>query len=223
VSAFIVEPAAGPLVDDAWAEMTFPLYRPLLGCLESQAAGQGGAGPVAWIAREGSRSIGLLLAELPSAARPSAEVLSVFVAEAWRRQGVAGALFDALECGLADRGVGEIVAVYMTGKPGTAALERLFAARGYSDPVLRKLIVQCTPEQVARTDWYAEARLPVGAEIFPWEGLTGAESDDLRQSQATSPWIPDVLQPWACGPSFDPPSSVGMRLDGAGDHPPRGP
>jgi hypothetical protein len=155
-----------------------------------------------------------LLAELPTAVRPAAEVLSVFVAEGHRGEGVGSALFGSIEHVLTASGVSDVVAVYMTGKPGTAALERIFTRCGYSVPVVRKLIVQCTPEQATRTDWYPDAQLPEGAELFPWDELRDAEMDSLRQSQDESPWIPDILQPWACGPTFDRLSSVGMRLGG---------
>jgi peptidoglycan pentaglycine glycine transferase (the first glycine) len=209
-----MEPAAGPLGGDTWAGMTFPLYRPLLALLGSGEADAAGVRPVAHLARIDEVPVGLVLAGLPTAERASAELLSVFIDADFRNQGVATFLLAGLEADLAARGVRELEGVYMAGKPGIDALERVFVKRGFTAPVLRKVVVQCTPEEASRTDWFRKAKMPAGATIFPWAELTPDEYATLRRSQAEQPWIPQILEPWSCGPNFDQVSSVGMRLDG---------
>lgn len=208
-----MEAATGPL-GEAWGGMTFPLYRPLLALLGTGAADEEGARPVARLARVGDAPLGLVVAALPTADRPAAELLSIFVDEEARNRGLATALLAGLEADLARLGVREVTAVYMAGKPGTAALERVFEKRAFTPPRLRKVVVQCTPEEASRTDWYREARLPSDSVIFPWVELSRDELDALKRSQGGAPWIPEILAPWNCGEHVDPISSVGLRRHG---------
>ena len=213
MSAFVIEVAAGPL-GDAWAGMTFPMYRPLLALLGTGVADPGGSRPVARLARAGDEPVGLLVAELPTAERPSAELLSLFVVPHMRGLGVATALVASLEEDLAALGVCEVTGVYMAGKPATAALERVFEKRGFTPPQLRKVVVQCTPDEASRTEWYQHAKLPSSCVIFPWADLPLEEYEGLKRSQAEAPWIPQILEPWSCGEHFDATSSVGLRKRG---------
>ncbi len=201
--------ATGPL-DDEWAAMTFPAYRPLL-----LALGPAGAGtPAARVARDGSRPAGLVLAQ-PDADDPtSAELLSMFVAADLRGRGIATSLLAGLEADLARRGFGRIAGVYMSGKSHVAALERIFCKRGFEPPVRRRVAVQFLPEEPARARWYQKARMPGGSEIFAWTELTAAELEGLKRSQAERGWIPPALEPWSCDQNIDTVSSVGMRKDG---------
>lgn len=207
-----VDQARGPLGED-WAGMTFPLFRPLLALLGTGRQTPAGATPVASVARDGNRAVGLALAEIPPGSR-SAELLSVLVVPEQRGHGIATMLLERLEEDLAHRGVAEVGGVYMSGKASTPALERVFARRGYSSPQVRKLVVQCTPEEASRTDWFRKARVPEGGVIFPWTELPRDEYEELKRSQQERPWIPQILEPWSCGERVDPPSSVGLRLRG---------
>jgi hypothetical protein len=127
---------------------------------------------------------------------------------------VATTLLAGLEDDLARRGVTGVGGVYMSGKSFTPALERVFEKRAFSAPQVRKLVVQCTPEEASRTDWFQKARLPEGGVIFPWTDLPREEYEGLKQSQAERPWIPQILEPWSCGEHVDAVSSVGLRLQG---------
>lgn len=213
MSTYETEEAAGPLGEE-WAGMTFPLFRPLLALVGTDMMSPGGTRPVARIARDGGRPIGLALAEIPAATPSSAELLSLLVVSDARRRGVATMLLAGIEEDLSRRGVTEVGGVYMSGKPFTAALERVFEKRGYSPPQVRKLVVQCTPEEAARTDWFQKAKMPEGGIIFPWTDLPRDEYEALKRSQAERPWIPQILEPWSCGERVDPASSVGLRLAG---------
>lgn len=195
-----------------WAAMTFPAHRALLERLDSVNPRSGGR-PVACCARVGGEPAGLALAEV-AAGEPVAELLSVFVAPAFRGQRVASRLLEGLESNLAAVGVTRIHAVYMTGRPSIPALERVFDRRGFSAPARRTVVVRFTPEEAATTEWYRRARLPAGADVFAWKDLTAADRDELRRSQAERPWIPPDLEPWRCDDRFDETSSVGLRKDG---------
>ena len=213
MSNFATEPATSPLGED-WAGMTFPLHRHLLGLLGTGASDPKGIRPVARYALVDGRPAGLVLAELPTPQRPSAELLSMFVAAELRARGLATSLLEGLESDLARDGVGELVGVYMTGKPSTDAIERIFAKRGFTPPELRKIVVKYTPEEPSRALWYRRAKLPSHASIFPWVELTPEERDALVRSQAETGWIPRLLEPWRADRVFDEVSSFGMRRHG---------
>lgn len=213
MSTYETEEAASPLGED-WAAMTFPLFRPLLPLLGTGQASPAGSRPVAHVARQEGRPVGLALAEVPAATPASAELLSLLVVGDARGRGVGTALVAGLEADLARRGVTEVGGVYMSGKAFTAPLERVFAKRGFSPPQVRKVVVQCTPEEAARTDWFQKAKMPDGGLIFPWAELPREEYEGLKRSQAERPWIPQILEPWSCGEHVDAASSVGLRLHG---------
>ena len=214
VSDCTIEEATSPLGEE-WDGMTFPMYRPLLRLLGTGMTDAHGCRPVARIARAGGLPAGLVVAELPTADRPSAELLSVLVNADMRGLGIATALIAGIERDLMRLGSTELTAVYMAGKPGIDALERVLQKRGFSPPQLRKVVVQATPEEVSRTDWYRRAVLPSSCTIFPWADLPREEYEALKRSQDAAPWIPQILEPWSCGEHVDAVSSVGLRKQGA--------
>jgi GNAT superfamily N-acetyltransferase len=202
------------------ASMTYPAYRHLLELRPTvrlpAEAEQRPIEPLALVARVSEDPIALVVAELP--ARPedgASELLSVFVAAEHRRQGIGTALVAAMEEALGARGAASVEAVYMTGKPSVAAMERIFEARGWESPALRTLTVKFTLPEALSTPWYGRMGLPSGAEIFSWSDLTIAERERLRESNRRAPWIPNGLQPWRHDQiGFDPVSSVGLRYRG---------
>ena len=201
--------------------MTFPAYRHLLAQRPTTRLPaepeQRPIQPVALVARASQDPVALVVAELPTGPQDGAsELLSVFVAPGHRGKGIGTALVEAMEQALAARGTSSVEAVYTTGKPSIAAVERIFEKRGWESPVLRSLTVKFTIAEGISTPWYGRmGLLPRGAEIFSWSDLTGAERRHLRESNERAPWIANGLQPWrhdAIG--FDPVSSVGLRYRG---------
>jgi GNAT superfamily N-acetyltransferase len=202
--------------------MTFPAYRHLLAQeptirLPGEPE-QRPILPVALAARSVEHPVvALAVAELPApGADGPSELLSVFVAREHRGQGIATALVDAMEQALGKRGATSVEAVYTTGKPSIAAVERIFEKRGWEPPVLRTITVRFTMAEALSTPWYGRmGLLPAGAEIFSWVDLTAAERQQLRESNARAPWIANSLQPWRHDQlGFDPVSSVGLRYRG---------
>jgi GNAT superfamily N-acetyltransferase len=203
------------------ASMTFPAYRHLLAQEPTKRLPnepeQRLIQPVALIARTSSdQPVALLVAELPvrDGNGPS-ELLSVFVAPEHRGQGIGTALVEAMEETLRVRRATAVEAVYTTGKPAIAAIERIFEARGWESPVVRTITVRFTIAEALSTPWYGRMGLPPGAEIFSWKDLTVAERERLRESNDRAPWIANGLQPWRHDQvGFDPVSSVGLRYRG---------
>jgi GNAT superfamily N-acetyltransferase len=206
--------------------MTFPVYRHLLRLEPAPRHPEQGddrlVEPVAFVARAAGTDVGLVLAELPLAAPGSAaeieagpEVLSLFVAADHRSQGHGTALLARLEAHVRERGFPDLKAVYMGGRPGNGALERVLAKRAFSVPSVRTVTLRFTPRGARNTPWYGRVRLSDEYQIFPWSELLAEERAEIRRSQAEKPWIPPGLEPWMHDRhSFDPVSSLGLRHAG---------
>lgn len=204
----------------AVSSMTFPAYRHLLDLAAvPRHPEQGDARPIqpvgiaAW---DGDRPVGLALAELPTTADGTPELLSLFVTESARRQGVARAMVAALEQAVARHGFPALQAVYTTGKPEIEAIERIFGAAGWQAPAARAVIVRFSPEQALSTPWFGRLRFPGDDfEILSWADVRLDEREALKREQQAEHWIPVGLEPWrhdATG--FDTISSVGLRHKG---------
>lgn len=204
----------------AYAEMTFSALRP---ALESEVCalypGESDEREVrscALAAEVAGRPAGLLLGGLPISDRGAAEVLSLFVLPQARRQGIAAELLAGFERRAEELGIDRVETVYLTGKPGSAAFERLIARAGWEPPLPRMLIYKCELPEAFRMPWFERYEPRTGIEIFPWRELPPGAAEALRRSQEADPWIAPDLEPWRFDEhGFEPASSVGMRLDGA--------
>ncbi len=139
-------------------EMTFPVYRKFLALRPTPRHPELGdrrvVQPVGLVAWQGEHPVGLLLAERPVEAPDRAELLSVYVEVDRRNAGVATGLVDRLEQHLRAAGVKTVSAVYMTGKPGIAAMERVFEKCRWTPPEARTISVWFTPEEAMRMPWF---------------------------------------------------------------------
>ena len=209
----VVQEVNAPL-DAAWASMTFPAYRHLLACVGTGESTLTGHRPLACIATLGGTPVGLALAQQAPAIPPTVEVLSLFVAPAFRGQGIATRLLAGVEDFASRAGAIELSGTYMTGSPSVPAVERVLAKREFDPPVLRRIIFKFSPENAAECRWFKQARMPADASIFKWAELTREELAWLKQSQAERQWIHPKLEPWNWDLNFDPETSFGMRKDG---------
>ncbi|MCU0242798.1 MAG: GNAT family N-acetyltransferase [Vicinamibacteria bacterium] len=203
----------------ALAGMTFPAYRHLLALAPALRhpgeVNQKPIQPIGVMARIGAQPIGLALAELPIEGNTQPEILSVFVIPEMRRHGVGTALLERLEEETRARGASRLTAVYMTGRPTIAIMERIFWKRGWAPPATRTITVKFTPEEAAQTPWFGRVRLPAGCEVFSWSDLGPADHAHIRASHERAPWIADGLEPWRHDSyGFDPVSSIGLRYRG---------
>jgi GNAT superfamily N-acetyltransferase len=204
----------------AAAGMTFPAFRHMLDLAPTERfPGQPEQRPVqalgatAW---QGDALAGLGLAEVPRASDCGPpEVLSLFVHPQHRNRGLATALLAELENRLGGLGFETLDAVYMTGKPGVPAIERILAKRDWTPPETRTVTLRFTPEEASKTPWYGRLSLPRQSEIFSWVDLPPGELEEIQRCHEEKPWIADGLEPWRhVADGFDPVSSVGLRYRG---------
>jgi GNAT superfamily N-acetyltransferase len=211
--------ALAPPVDPAFSSMTFPAYRHLLSLAPSvrhlDNAPRREVLPIAVAARDEGIPVGLALAELPMEVGGVPELLSVYVAASHRRRGIAAALVREIEQRVRTAGYRSIRTVYMTGKPGIEAIERILAKSGWDRPSTRMLTIRFSLEEARATPWFGKYRLGSDYEVFPWRDLTSAEREELIRSQQESAWIAPDLQPWDFDArGFEPVSSLGVRYRG---------
>lgn len=206
-------------VTPAFASMTFPSYRHLLSLAPTvrhpNENEPRNVQPFAIGAIREGHPIGLAVAELPLDDQQPPELLSVFVDAQARQQGVATQLVEAVEEQVRARGFREVAAVYMTGKPAIQHVERIFAARGWSEPETRMVSVRFTMEELQKAPWLSKYRLGPDYEIFSWKDLLPEEREELITSQEKLRWIAHDLQPWDYEKSgYDTVTSVGVRYKG---------
>lgn len=186
---------------DAYAHLTFPLFRPQLAENGLLAVGAACAG----------QPVGLALA------RPgrAAELLSVAVAAPWRGRGVAGRLLAELEAGLAAGGSETLSAVWIAGQPSTPALEHLLSRRGFDAPQARMLVCRARLSRLAESPLVARRRPPRRGRIVGWDELTAAQRDALRASTRDPARCPDWAQPFFEEERIEAACSVALEDDGA--------
>ncbi len=196
--------------------MTFPAYRHLLALTPAptllQEATARRVQPLALGAFSDGAPIALALAGLPLEGEEGPELLSLFVAAPWRGRGVGRAVLAALEAEVAGRGFASLGTVFTASAPGAPAFARVLAARGWTAPQPRTLLMRFTREQARQFPWFNRYPLREGCEIFPWCELTSAERQQLIDSQRQRGWIAEDLVPWRWDEyGFEPVTSVGMR------------
>lgn len=189
----------------AYQALTFPLFRPQLQVLKP------GNSIVAIAATNALAPVGLALAEIQPDDQ-SAQVLSLFVAPSYRRQGIGTALLSRLESELRSQGCTHLELVYTTGKPTTAALERLLDRCQWAPPQPRMIVGKSTCSQIRNAPWMKRTVLPASYRVFPWQEMT--EGDRAALQQHTHTWIPTQLTPFQHEQNLEPLNSLGLRYQG---------
>ncbi|WEK54697.1 MAG: GNAT family N-acetyltransferase [Candidatus Cohnella colombiensis] len=113
-----------------------------------------------------------------------AEVLSLFITEPYRKQGLATALAHEVERDLQSTSCHSLRFVYYAGKQNTAALEQFLSTRGWTTPVTEALIYH-VDERIAQAAWLRERPLPARATFFPWSELSATDEQLLRSQEGT--------------------------------------
>jgi len=209
-----------PSMADVAATMTFPAYRHMLSLEPTERhpgqQDQRDIVPVGVAAFVGDGMVGLALAEAPLARDTGhPELLSLFVQPELRNRGIATDLVGGIEQELAKRGYLQLEAVYMTGKPSIAVVERILAKRGWSPPETRTVTLRFTKEEATRTPWWDRVHLGPEFEIFPWTEMTPEGIEEIRKSDEKSHWVAVGLEPWRHGyPPFETVTSLGLRYRG---------
>lgn len=208
-------PLAPPVAAE-YERMTFPAYRHLLALapaptlLREPTARR--VQPLALGGIADGVPIALALAGLPLDDDDGPELLSLYVAPSWRGRGIGRTVLAALESEVARRGFASLGTVFAAAAVGTPAFARVLAARGWTPPQPRTLLVRFTPEQARQFPWFNRYPVRDGCEIFPWRELSAAERRQLIESQRQRGWIAEDLVPWRWDAhGFEPVTSVGLR------------
>jgi len=166
------------------ASLTFPTYHPWLEAPE--------AGIEAVVALKAGLPVGLCLADARS---EPAVLLSVAVARAERKQGVAGTLIRAMAEKLSCRGCDRWVAQVPQGS-FLGAMERLLRSRGWSGPWPHMRIYKTATEKMSRIPWVRGLRIPSGVELCPWSDVPIAELEEIKAREGTPGAHPVWLSPF---------------------------
>jgi len=187
-----------------FANLTFPLFRPLLS----------GLGPGSDTVATGAywQGIPVALALGRNLLGGKSEILSLFVSPLNRRSGIGTALLLRLEELLAERGCNSCQLVYMTNGSSTAALERLLLRCGWPSSQPHMFVFKFD-QTVVLPSWTHSCTLPPDFEAFRWRDLTSAERIGICRSQEESKWIPDYLVPFQHEDGMDIVSSLGLRFE----------
>ncbi len=151
---------------------------------------------------------GLALGEVTP--RKSA-VLSLFTGAGYRNRGLGATLLRKLEQEMIAKGASSATITYVTGKPSTAALERVMAKCEWPEPYPKHLV--CTSDK-RMYPWMAEYKLPPEFEVFRWAEITDEDRASLRRSQEVEGWVPPDLWPFDYEETMEPANSVGVRYKG---------
>ncbi len=169
----------------AFASMTFPRFRKLLGALQSYPQKH------AIGAFKDDTPVGLVLFDSdPQAA--AGEILSVFVRKEFRRQGIASSLLKAAEDHLTQDGA-TAVEMKFTEKNGTThPMEDCSRRLGWPKPSLRMVLFKMTMDAVLSAHWVENfIRERQDLSVALWSSVTAQEHADLDRQG----WIPDELSP----------------------------
>ncbi len=192
-----------PLSDTLISEVerfTFPAYRELLSESRDDVIGI-----VAWRRRW---PVGLALAHCKD---NNSELLSLFVNSENRNRGVGTRLLARLEDRLRNMGIASVRTTYMTGKPGSIALERVLEKSGWEPPHVRMLVIRCSLEKSLASPWMRPRSLPSNSSIILWKDVSAEEKEEILRSQQLDPWIPDELVPTRKEKDFDRATSLALR------------
>lgn len=189
-----------------YSSLTYPTYCPRLQTLNADD------NTVAIGASIVGKPVGLAMAEIQE--DKSATVLSLFVIQAYRNQGIGTDLLNRLEKELSSRGCTSIGFIYTTDQPTTSTLEHLLDKGGWSSPETRRIICKTSAHEMSHAPWmHPRRKLPDSYSIFPWTEIT-PEERAVIQKQKTQSWIHPDLIPFKYEQDLEPINSIGLRYQG---------
>ncbi|MGK5094259.1 GNAT family N-acetyltransferase [Deltaproteobacteria bacterium TL4] len=157
-----------------------------------------------------NKPIGLTIANIDKNEK-KADLLSVFVEKAYRRQGLATQLIEAVEKALKEKGCEQFRADYETGRPITSTLEGLLGKTGFPKAKALALIGRCHDIRKTNIPWVEKIRVPSAFEIFPWTELKPEDKEKLERHKGDLLWYSETLSPFRDSAIFEPLTSVGLR------------
>lgn len=157
--------------------------------------------------------VGFALVEVHSAVL-TAELLSIQVAESYRRQGIGTALFLFLQQNLVEKECQAIAFQYEQNIPFATALERILQQAGWASPKI--YLIRCYYDDVSHfhPSWIdLPPRLPPETEIFLWKNLLPEERSQILFSYEQGRFLPYLL-PFRREDQIELLNSLGIRYQG---------
>jgi GNAT superfamily N-acetyltransferase len=187
--------------------MTFPRYRALLLRLEKDPA------LIAMGAFLHDVPVGLVLARLEEEAR-QAELLSLFVNEARRGEGIGTMLLSRCEGELCRRGMGSVYMTYSIGLKSVAALEKALHKADWAQPIQKMVVGRFERERIQEMRWIQRDILPESWIISEWKALSDNDREFIRSCADKPNWYDSRLaNPFSDPEILEPLNSLVLRYD----------
>ncbi|ABW67559.1 TIGR03032 family protein [Desulfosudis oleivorans] len=143
-----------------------------------------------------------------------AEILSLYVAPEFRKQGIGARLVSLMESALAHKKCRSIEINFRTDWEGCAPVEKIIAQQGWLPPKTPRILCKSSIDRITGAPWMKHTTLPDGLGLFPWSELTDADRNYIRNRQEKENWFPPVLTPFQEEASLEHANSVGLRRNG---------
>jgi GNAT superfamily N-acetyltransferase len=181
-----------------WLEMTFPAFRSLL---KHSSGDVLVIGATAWM-----RPAGLCVARLDGTV---AEILSIYVAEPWRRLGCAREMIRLMERKLAARGI-VVTHLSFSSSDSDCPVHAMICSAGWEVPEPYMLLVNGERERIAQMPWHKAVRERHNLTLFPWAELTARDRECIEKSIDAGE-IPEALTPFGDDEFLVAGTSLGLR------------
>ena len=171
----------------AYADFTFPSLRPLIDAEREPP-------PFLLGAHADGDPIGFAVGL--AAPNRQFDLISLYVAPLWRRQGIGSRLLRAIEEHYRAEGCTLGAHFYTISETDRSAAHFLIANR-WSRPTVRQVICQTTTALILGSPLRAFARLPRGYKIVGWGEVSAAQKAAIRERSTREPdWFPAQLDPF---------------------------
>lgn len=157
--------------------------------------------------------VGLLLGWIESS---RANVNSVFVSKAHRRQGIATQLVVMAEQFSRENGAVKIMAS-LSANSNSEPIRGVFKCNDWMPAVRQRfLTAMCGPEmKLADAPWLKRNLNDDRLEVFPWHEVTEGELAKLKEVEKSDDcWFPEILSPLGDTSNLHKPTSLGLRFEG---------
>jgi GNAT superfamily N-acetyltransferase len=156
------------------------------------------------------RAAGLVICESGS---KLSSIVSICVSSEFRNRGIGSELLRVAAKHLNARGCQQLSLTYLSGRPTTAALERILAKCDWP-PSEPKHLVCTSDKRMYTAPWMSEYKLPASFEVFRWVDITPEDRAALERSQAVDGWVPEGLWPFDYDHNMEKANSLGVRYKG---------
>jgi GNAT superfamily N-acetyltransferase len=166
---------------------------------------------VAWAAEEKGCSVGLAIALL-TPNESSANLISLFVHSAYRRQGVGRELLSKLQKDLKTKGCQRVVSDYLIEKETEEQVDRFLQRNGFPPSETALYVFIGDISRMDGLSWFHSFKLPREYSIFQWCQLRAEERAEIECGLEA--WYPSALSPFHDEELMDHDHSVGLRYKG---------